>query len=309
MSRSGVKRVAVLMGGISAEREVSMISGAAVCDALGKKDYAVTPVDVGGDLARKLTDMRPYIDVAFNALHGRYGEDGCVQGLCELLKLPYTHSGVLASALAMNKPMAKRLFKTSGLSVAEGDVYQREEVLAGDPMPRPYVIKPLNEGSSVGVIIVEAGDNSQPFDTEPWHYGEQVLVEAYIPGRELTVAVVDGRALGVLEIRARDGFYDYRAKYTAGHTDYLMPAPVSAEVEEAARFTAEEAHRVLGCRGITRADFRYDDSPGGLGLRLLEINTQPGLTPLSLVPQIAAHHGIDFITLVRQALEDARCGD
>ena len=302
------KRVAVLMGGWSAEREVSLVSGAAVTEALRALGYHVTAIDVAHDVAGKLADIRPYTDLVFNALHGRYGEDGCIQGVCELLQLPYTHSGVLASALAMDKPMAKRLFVDAGLPVPNGRVVAREAMLAGEPMPRPYVIKPLNEGSSVGVIIVREGDNAA-FAEEPWHYGKAVLVEEYVAGREITVAVMDGNALGVLEITPREGFYDYEAKYTEGRADHLLPAPIpEKDYEEALKISAT-AHDTLGCRGVTRADLRYDDSDGGLGLRLLEINTQPGLTPMSLVPEIAAHAGHDFPALVKWMVEDARCGD
>ena len=300
------KRVAVLMGGWSAEREVSLVSGAAVTEALRDLGYHVTAIDVAHDVAGKLADIRPYTDLVFNALHGRYGEDGCIQGVCELLQLPYTHSGVLASALAMDKPMAKRLFVDAGLPVPNGRVVAREAMLAGEPMPRPYVIKPLNEGSSVGVIIVREGDNAA-FAEEPWHYGKAVLVEEYVAGREITVAVMDGNALGVLEITPREGFYDYEAKYTEGRADHLLPAPIpEKDYEEALKISAT-AHDTLGCRGVTRADLRYDDSDGGLGLRLLEINTQPGLTPMSLVPEIAAHAGHDFPALVKWMVEDARC--
>ena len=303
------KRVAVLLGGWSAEREVSLVSGAAATDALGKLGYHATAMDVGRDIAARLTDMRPYTDVVFNALHGRYGEDGCVQGMCELLKLPYTHSGVLASALAMDKPMAKRLFEACGIPVAEGRVVGRDELLDRDPMPRPYVIKPLNEGSSVGVRIVPEGDTRAPLADIAWAYGETVLVEAYVPGHEVTVAVMGERALGALEIRPCGDFYDYDAKYVEGRAEHLMPAPMpAADYEEALRL-ARLAHHALGCRGVTRADFRYDDSDGGLGLRLLEVNTQPGMTPISLVPEIAAHAGIDFPALVEWIVENARCED
>ena len=302
------KRVAVLMGGWSAEREVSLVSGAAVTEALRALGYHVTAIDVAHDVAGKLADIRPYTDLVFNALHGRYGEDGCIQGVCELLQLPYTHSGVLASALAMDKPMAKRLFVDAGLPVPNGRVVAREAMLAGEPMPRPYVIKPLNEGSSVGVIIVREGDNAA-FAEEPWHYGKAVLVEEYVAGREITVAVMDGNALGVLEITPREGFYDYEAKYTEGRAAHLLPAPIpEKDYEEALKISAT-AHDTLGCRGVPRAELRYDDSDGGLGLRLLEINTQPGLTPMSLVPEIAAHAGHDFPALVKWMVEDARCGD
>ncbi|MDP6351706.1 MAG: D-alanine--D-alanine ligase [Alphaproteobacteria bacterium] len=302
------KRVAVLMGGWSAEREISLISGAAVCGALRTLGQHATPIDVAHDVAAKMAEVRPYTDVAFMALHGRYGEDGCVQGLCELMRLPYTHSGVLASALAMDKPMAKRLFADAGIPVPDGGVFHRDQVLGRDPMPRPYVIKPLNEGSSVGVNIVRPGDPT-PFADEPWHYGDQVLVEPFVPGREITVAVMGERALGALEIRPKDDFYDYDAKYIEGRSEHLMPAQMPPKDYEQALEIALAAHRTLGCRGVSRADLRYDDSPGGQGLRLLEINTQPGLTPMSLVPEIAAHAGIDFPALIDWMVEDARCSD
>lgn len=301
------RRVAVLLGGWSSEREVSLVSGAAISDALTNLGYHPTPVDVGRDIASKLTEMRPFTDVVFNALHGRYGEDGCVQGLCELLGLAYTHSGVLASSLAMDKPMAKRLFVDAGLPVAEGKVVGRAEIMAGDPMPRPYVIKPLNEGSSVGVRIVQADDPAGSFENDQWVYGDKVLVEAYVPGHEIAVAVMGDRALGALEIRPREGFYDYDTKYLEGRAEHLMPAPMPDEDYQQALSIAKRAHDALGCSGVTRADLRYDDSDGGLGLRLLEINTQPGMTPLSLVPEIAAHAGFDFPQLVEWMVEDAQC--
>ncbi len=300
--------VMVLMGGWSSEREVSLVSGKHVAGALAEAGYDVATHDLGRDMPALIAALTPLPDVIFNALHGRFGEDGTVQGLLELLGARYTHSGVLASALAMDKPMAKRLFVDVGLPVPNGRVVARESMLAGDPMPRPYVIKPLNEGSSVGVIIVGEGDNAI-FADEPWHYGEEVLVEEYVAGREITVAVMDGKALGALEIAPRQGFYDYDAKYTEGRADHLLPAPIpEKDYDEALKISAA-AHRTLGCRGVSRADLRYDDSDGGRGLRLLEINTQPGMTPLSLVPEIAAHAGYDFSTLVQWMVEDARCGD
>ncbi len=300
-------RIAVLMGGWSSEREVSLVSGAAVADALGELGYHATPIDVGRDIGAKLTDVRPYTDVVFNVLHGRYGEDGCVQGLCELLDLSYTHSGVLASALAMDKPMAKRLFVDVGIPVCDARIVGRNDIETGDPIPRPYVIKPLNEGSSVGVRIVTDQDGPAPLGNQQWHYGADVMVEAYVPGHEITVAVMGDRALGALEIRPREGFYDYDTKYVEGKADHLIPAPMPDDEYQAALDYAQRAHDALGCSGVTRADFRYDDSEGGLGIRLLEINTQPGMTPLSLVPEIAAHAGITFSALVEWMVEDALC--
>ncbi len=302
------KRVAVLMGGRSAEREVSLVSGAACVEGLRQKGYDAFGVDVGTDMDDLLRALEPRPDAVFNALHGRFGEDGRIQGLLDLLGLPYTHSGVLASALAMDKPLAKQVFAAVGLKSPEGKVLPVDALLKGDPFPRPYVAKPAAEGSSVGVRIVRNGDNLPPLGSEHWPFGSEVLVERYIPGRELTVAVMGERALGVTELRPHAGFYDYEAKYTAGKTDHLIPAPVPGPVAEAAKSMALAAHAVLGCRGVTRSDFRYDDSrPGVDGLYLLEINTQPGMTPLSLVPEQAAYCGISFPDLVAWMVENAAC--
>ena len=301
------RRVAVLMGGWSSEREVSLNSGRGCAAALGRLGYDAVPVDVGRDVSAVLKALTPKPDVAFNALHGRFGEDGCIQGLLNILGIPYTHSGLLASAIAMDKPMARILFAASGLRVAEGKVVHRKDVLAGDVMARPYVVKPTNEGSSVGVRIVRPGDNS-PFDAESWPFGDIVLVEQFIPGRELTVGVMGDRALGVTEFRPRQGFYDYAAKYTEGKADHLIPAPVAPEALEEAKMVAIAAHRALGCRGVSRADFRYDDTAGEPGkLFLLEVNTQPGMTSLSLVPEQAAAIGISYDELVGWLVENAAC--
>lgn len=298
--------VAVLMGGWSVEREISLVSGKAVSSALDDLGYRVTELDVGRDLARRLSDLAP--DVAFNALHGRWGEDGCVQGACELLGIPYTHSGVLASALAMDKPMAKRLFGDAGIRCPEGRIVTTDTIGGGDVMERPYVIKPVNEGSSLGVRVVLPDDRANGLD-DLWRDRERLLVERFIPGRELTVAVMGGEPLGVLELRPKRGFYDYEAKYTEGVVDHVMPAEIDRTVYQEALDLARTAHNTLGCRGVTRADFRYDDSGGEPGaLYLLEINTQPGMTPLSLVPEIAAHRDIDFGALVKWMVEDASCG-
>ncbi len=305
------KSVTVLMGGWSSEREVSLVSGAAVAEALAATGYQVTSIDVQrdiGDLARRL-DPRP--DIVFNALHGRFGEDGCVQGLLEILAIPYTHSGVLASALAMNKPMAKMLFEAADIRCAEHVVAPRADVLAHRVMDPPYVVKPLNEGSSVGVrIIVDEKDEAATGDND-WPVGDPVMVERYVAGREITVAVMGDRALGVTEIQPVDGFYDYQAKYTEGRARHVLPAPLPPTAyEEAERFSMA-AHRVLGCRGVSRADLRYDDTrtkPGEAGLvYLLEVNTQPGMTPLSLVPEQAAHADIPFGELVTWMVENAAC--
>ena len=298
--------VAILMGGWSAEREVSLVTGAAISAALKVRGYRVTEVDADRNLAAVLTDVKP--DVVFNALHGRWGEDGCVQGLLEILGLPYTHSGVRASALAMDKPVAKRIFKEAGLRVADDAVVASAQLFDAEPLPRPFVVKPSNEGSSVGVAIIKEGDNFAPDQPGPWQTFDEVMVETYVPGREVTSAVMGDRVLGVLELQPTRGFYDYEAKYTEGVTDHVMPAPIHADAYEEARESALAAHRALGCRGVTRADFRYDDRDGEPGrLYLLETNTQPGMTPLSLVPEIAAHEGISFEDLAVWMVEDASC--
>lgn len=296
------KRVAVLMGGRSAEREVSLVSGDAVTKALRQRGYAAESIDVGdvGELVRRLD---PAPDVVFNALHGQYGEDGCVQGILNILGIPYTHSGLLASALAMNKPMAKVLFANAGITVAEEKIVNRSQVLAGDVMPRPYVVKPLNQGSSVGVSIVRDRDNEPPFARNGWPYGERVMVERFIPGRELTVAVMGDSALAVTEITTVRGFYDYDAKYAPGGSRHVVPAEIKKDAYDEALRISLLAHQTLGCRGVSRADIRYD----GKSLYLLEINTQPGMTPTSLVPEQAAHVGMSFADLVVWMVEHAEC--
>jgi D-alanine-D-alanine ligase len=299
MSRS----VVVLMGGWSSEREVSLVSGAAVADSLRAAGYRVTAIDVQRDVGAVLTRLTPRPDAVFNALHGRYGEDGCVQGLLDILGLPYTHSGLLASALAMHKPMAQRLFAQAGIAVAEHRIVSREQVMGGDVMPRPYVIKPLNEGSSVGVRIVREGDNLTIVREGDWPYGGEVMVERFIEGRELTVAVMGDRALAVTEITTHRGFYDYDAKYAEGGSRHVIPAEIEPEVYDAAQRVSVLAHRTLGCRGVSRADFRYD----GRTLYMLEVNTQPGMTPTSLVPEQAAYAGISFQELVSWMVENAEC--
>ena len=302
------RRIAVLMGGWSAEREVSLVSGAAVARALKAAGHDVTTIDLTRDIAVLAAKLTPKPDVVFNALHGRYGEDGCIQGVLDILDIPYTHSGVLASALAMDKPTARRLFTHSGLRVADGRVANREEVLAGRVMSPPYVVKPFNEGSSVGVRIVR--DEDPPFRANDWPYGDEVLVERYIPGREMTVAVMGDRALGALEIRPKSGFYSYEAKYTEGKADHLMPAPLPPKRYDEALAIGLTAHKALGCRGVSRTDLRFDNTKGSDDdgeFYVLEVNTQPGMTPLSLVPEIAAHVGIDFNALVNWMVEDASC--
>jgi D-alanine-D-alanine ligase len=263
----------------------------------------VTAIDVQRDVGTVLSRLSPRPDAVFNALHGRYGEDGCVQGLLDILGLPYTHSGLLASALAMHKPMAQRLFTQAGIAVAEHRVVSREQVMGGDVMPRPYVIKPLNEGSSVGVRIVREGDNLTIAREGDWPYGGEVMVERFIEGRELTVAVMGDRALAVTEISTHRGFYDYDAKYAEGGSRHVIPAEIDPEVYDEAKRLSVLAHRTLGCRGVSRADFRFD----GRTLYMLEVNTQPGMTPTSLVPEQAAYAGISFQELVSWMVENAEC--
>jgi len=302
------KRVAVLMGGSSAEREVSLVTGQACAEGLREAGYHVSEVDVGRDVAALVEALTPAPDVVFNALHGRWGEDGCIQGILELLGLPYTHSGLLASALAMDKPVAKRLFEAAGLTCPEGVVVDAEDLAAVDVMPRPFVVKPVNEGSSVGVRIVKNGTNLPPVDLSQWPPGTKLLVEKFIAGRELTVAVMGDRPLAVTEIRPRQGFYDYQAKYTDGRADHVIPAQIPGDVYDRALEMALTAHRALGCRGVSRADFRYDDTTKASGdLYLLEINTQPGMTPLSLVPEQAAYRDIGFADLCAWMVEHAAC--
>ena len=302
------KRIVVMMGGSSCEREVSLVSGAAVGAALVEAGYRTETIDIGDDLGAVLAALDPKPDAIFNALHGRYGEDGCVQGLLELLHIPYTHSGVLASALAMDKPMAKRLFETVGIPCAQHVIARRDDVLSGDVLPRPYVIKPLNEGSSVGVEIVFEDKELTILKRNNWLFGDQVMVESYIAGRELTVAVMGDRALGVTELRTSEGFYDYNAKYTDGVTTHEVPAAVPPEIYQAALDHSLKAHEILGCRGVSRVDLRYDDTTDDPGeLYVLELNTQPGMTPLSLVPELAEYTGISFVELVSWMVENAAC--
>ncbi len=303
------KHVAVLMGGWSAEREVSLRSGKACADALDRCGYRVTRIDVGRDIAAVLTTVRP--DVALNVLHGRPGEDGTLQGLLEILAIPYTHSGVMASAVAMQKDVAKVLLRAAAVPVPEGIVASRFDVARAHPLPPPYVIKPIAEGSSVGVFIVgeDRPHPPQELGRPDWTYGDQVMVEKYIPGKELTCAVMGEEALGVIEIVPMVQFYDYEAKYAPGGSKHILPAPVSPFVYQQARRLALAAHKALGCRGVSRADFRFDDRIEGTGgLFCLEVNTQPGMTETSLVPELAAHAGITFDELVRWMVEDASLG-
>jgi len=303
-------RVVVLYGGISAEREVSLSSGRKVIEALREGGFDVTPIDVGEDLAAVITairDAKP--DAVFNALHGRFGEDGAIQGVLDWMGIPYTHSGVRASALAMDKAAAKAVFQSAGLPVAPGREVDVAELEAADPLPLPYVVKPVNEGSSVGVEIIRSGDNRRAEVARAWRYGKVAMVEEYIPGRELTVGVMGDKALAVTEIMADAGvFYDYESKYSDGGSRHVVPAAVHPDAYARALDVALAAHRAIGCRGATRCDFRYDDTKGEPGrLVLLEINTQPGLTPTSLLPEQAAHLGMSFPRLCAWMVENAAC--
>ena len=302
-------RVAVLYGGFSAEREVSLSSGVQVIAALREAGFDVQPIEVGADLGALLAALTPKPDVVFNALHGRFGEDGAIQGILDWLDIPYTHSGIRASALAMDKVAAKALFVAAGLPVAPGRMVSIAALEAADPMPLPYVVKPPNEGSSVGVEIVLHGDNRRIEIARGWRFGAAALVEEFIPGRELTVGVMGDRALAVTEILADAGiFYDYESKYAAGGSRHVVPAEMHPDAYAFAMEVAVAAHRALGCRGATRCDFRYDDTRGEPGrLVLLEINTQPGLTPTSLLPEQAAHRGIGFPDLCAWMVENAQC--
>jgi D-alanine-D-alanine ligase len=295
--------IAVLLGGLSSEREVSLVSGAACADALERSGAKVTRVDAGRDLAQVLSALKP--DVVFNALHGEWGEDGCVQGVLETLALPYTHCGVLPSALAMDKARAKAVMAAAGVIVPGGGLFNRFEAARDHVMPPPYVVKPNAEGSSVGVFLVFEGANGPPQElvAPTWTFGDQVMIEPFIPGLELSVAVMDGRGLAVTEILPTTGFYDYDAKYADGGSSHVLPARISADATARALRLAEAAHAALGCRGVTRSDFRYDDVNDLLVL--LEVNTQPGMTPTSLVPEQAAHLGIGFEDLVCWIVEDA----
>jgi D-alanine-D-alanine ligase len=290
------------MGGRSAEREVSLVSGRECAAALRSEGFDVVEIDAGADLAQRLAELRP--DVAFNALHGRWGEDGCVQGILEWLAIPYTHSGVLASALAMDKTRSKQVFAAAGLPVARSILVDRQSAATAHPMAPPYVVKPNNEGSSVGVYLVGVGANgpARLSDDMP----EQVMVEEYVPGRELTTTVLGDRALSVTDILA-EGWYDYHAKYAPGGSRHVVPADIPDEISAACLDFALRAHHALGCRGVSRTDFRWDESRGASGLYLLEVNTQPGMTPTSLAPEQAAHAGMSFGDLVRWMVEDASC--
>lgn len=300
-SSRAASKVAVLMGGPSAEREVSLVSGRACAAALREAGFTVVEVDCGPDLPVRLAEIQP--DVCFNALHGRWGEDGCVQGILEWLRIPYTHSGVLASALAMDKAKAKEVYAAAGLPIVQSVLALREDVAKAHVLPPPYVVKPNNEGSSVGVYIVREGANAPRLaETMP----ETVMVETYAPGREMTCTVMSDRALCVTDI-ITDGWYDFDAKYKTGGSRHVLPAVLPAEITQACLDYALRAHRALGCRGVSRTDFRWDEARGLDGLILLETNTQPGMTPTSLAPEQAAYCGISFPDLCAWMVEDASC--
>jgi len=301
------KHVALIMGGLSSEREVSLSSGNAVYNALTTLGYKITKIDMGRDIALKLAEAKP--DVVYNALHGTYGEDGCLQGLLEIMAIPYTHSGVMASAIAMDKKQAKHIFEAVGITCADGFEATREDILNGvveDKIARPYVIKPVAEGSSVGVHVMLQGANKIITDTDLGRTS-RFLVEKFIPGKELSVAAMDSGALGVIELKPMDGFYDYTNKYTDGKTVHIMPAEIPKNIYEQAMHNAYLAHITLGCRGISRSDFRYDENGDGK-IYMLELNTHPGFTPLSLVPEIAGYKGISFKDLVEYLVNGAKCG-
>jgi D-alanine-D-alanine ligase len=303
----GTKHVAVLMGGWSAERPVSLSSGKECAEGLEQAGYRVTRIDVGRDVAEVLAKLKP--DAVFNALHGPFGEDGCVQGVLEVLGIPYTHSGVLASALAMNKDKAKSVAAAAGIPVATHRIASRQEAAREHVLPPPYVVKPIAEGSSFGVLIVPADQAHPPqsLAREDWAFGEEVMVERYIAGRELTCAVQGDEALGVIEIvPLGHGFYDYDAKYAEGGSKHICPAPLKPFVYQNLRRLALEAHRAIGCRGVSRSDFRYDEDGTG-DIVWLEVNTQPGMTRTSLVPELAALAGQSFPELVAWMVEDASC--
>lgn len=308
--KATTETVAVLYGGISAEREVSLSSGRQIIRALEEAGFAVTPIEVTQDLSATIGALQAAKPQAvFNALHGRFGEDGCIQGVLDWMGLPYTHSGVRASSVAMDKGAAKAVFAAHGLPVAQHRIVSPEELEEADPLPLPYVVKPVDEGSSVGVTILREGDNRRREIARAWTFGRRIMAEAFIPGRELTVAVMGDRALAVTEISTGNSFYDYEAKYADGGSRHVLPAPVHPAIAEEAKRVALQAHQALGCRGVSRSDFRYDDTAGEPGrLYLLEVNTQPGMTPTSLLPEQAAHLGIPFPELCRWIVEQARHG-
>ncbi|MBN8814230.1 MAG: D-alanine--D-alanine ligase [Sphingomonas sp.] len=303
--------VAVLMGGWSAERDVSLMSGKGIVEALESLGHRVTAIDMDRDVAAKLAAAKP--DVVFNALHGTPGEDGSVQGMLDLMGLKYTHSGMVTSVIAIDKVLTKQALVPHGIPMPGGRIVKSADVFEGDPLKRPYVLKPVNEGSSVGVAIVtDEGNYGQPIGRDvagPWQEFEELLAEPYVRGRELTTAILGGKALGVTELKPKSGWYDYDAKYTDGMTEHIFPAQIPDHIAEACKRIALEAHRLLGCRGASRSDFRWDDERGEDGLFLLEVNTQPGMTPLSLVPEQARHLGISYPELVQMIVDEALAGE
>ncbi len=303
--------VVVLMGGWSAEREVSLMSGSGVADALESLGHQVTRIDMGRDVAVKLAEAAP--DLVFNALHGTPGEDGSVQGMLDLMGLKYTHSGMVTSVIAIDKQFTKQALVPHGIPMPGGRIVKTEALFEADPLPRPYVLKPVNEGSSVGVAIVtDEGNYGNPIARDasgPWQEFEELLAEPYIRGRELTTAVLGGEALGVTELKPKSGWYDYDAKYTEGMTEHVCPADIPDEIAAACKRIALESHRLLGCRGASRSDFRWDDSQGEEGLFLLEVNTQPGMTPLSLVPEQGRFVGLSYAELVQKIVDEALVGE
>ena len=299
--------IVVLMGGWSAEREVSLSSGKGVADALESRGHRVTRIDMGRDVAQRLAEAKP--DLVFNALHGTPGEDGSIQGLMDIMGLRYTHSGLATSVIAIDKVLTKQALIPHGIPMPGGRIVRSETLFEGDPLPRPYVLKPVNEGSSVGVAIVtDDGNYGNPIGRDvagPWQEFDELLAEPYIRGRELTTAVLGDRALGVTELRPKSGWYDYNAKYTDGMTTHIFPAQIPDDVADACKRLAVAAHQALGCKGASRSDFRWDDNQGVAGLFLLEVNTQPGMTPLSLVPEQAQHTGMSYPELVQWIVDEA----
>jgi D-alanine-D-alanine ligase len=295
------------MGGWSSEREVSLVSGAGVADALESLGHRVTRIDMGHDVALRIAEAKP--DVVFNALHGTPGEDGSVQGMLDLMGIKYTHSGMATSVIAIDKQLTKNELVPHGIPMPEGKIVDSDSLYAGDPMPRPYVLKPVNEGSSVGVAIVTAeGNYGSPIARQsegPWKHFDSLLAEPFIPGRELTVAVLGEEALAVTELKPKSGFYDYDAKYTDGLTEHVCPAEIPQDVANDAKVIALKAHRLLGCKGTSRSDFRWDEARGKKGLYLLEVNTQPGMTPLSLVPEQGRYVGLSYAELVQRIVDEA----
>ncbi|WP_268796015.1 D-alanine--D-alanine ligase [Sphingomonas sp. Leaf17] len=303
--------IVVLMGGWSSERPVSLMSGAGVADALESLGHRVTRIDMDRDVAARLAEVKP--DLVFNALHGTPGEDGTVQGLLDLMGLRYTHSGLATSVIAIDKQLTKQTLVPAGVPMPGGRIVKSADLFEGDPMARPYVLKPVNEGSSVGVAIVtDEGNYGNPIGRDavgPWSEFAELLAEPYIRGRELTTAVLGGKALGVTELKPKNGWYDFDAKYTDGLTEHVCPAEVPDTIADACRNIALAAHRLLGCKGASRADFRWDDERGVDGLFLLEVNTQPGMTPLSLVPEQARHIGMSYPQLVQRIVDEAMADD